>query len=150
MRRVLFAIASLVSFSLLGLSAQAASELDNEKTITTEQIELARNLPRTLVLRVKEGSKQAEVLHVNEKLTDNAATKKQLATATFIKLDSNGKMVGELDRDSSSSSWYFWCGYNNWYYPNYYYWGYRYNYSMYYGYYYGGYNYYYYGWPYYW
>ena len=65
----------------------------------------------------------------------------------FAKANMNGKSKGELDRDSSSSSWYFSC--DPWYgsyYPTYYYYGYAYSYSYYYGYGYGGWSYSYYRW----
>lgn len=129
---------------LLGSFAQA-HELDKEIPVSTEQAALAKDLPRTVVVRVKAGTQEAEVLQSKQLLSATDATKKALANAKFSKISANG----ELDQDSSTSSWYFWCNpYGGHYYPNYSYYGYTYSYSVTYSYYYAGYNYSYYGWPY--
>lgn len=142
MRTLLLAASALVL--AFGLNARA-NELDNEKTVSTEQIQAAQALPKTVVVRIKAGTNQAEVLHINDALAKDEATKMMVSTSSFTKLDASGKMAGELDKDSSSSSWYFCCP--NYYYPTYYYWGYQYTYVSYYSYYYAGYYYNYYGWP---
>jgi hypothetical protein len=144
MRHFLLAVSALVF--TFGVSAHAG-ELDNEKTVSTEQVQLGQALPKTVVIRTKVGSNQHEVLHLNHVLGKDKHTQQLISTSSFIKLDKQGKMAGELDHDSSSSSWYFSCP--NYYYPQYYYGGYQYNYASYYSYYYAGYNYSYYGWPYY-
>jgi len=142
LRSMLFvAIASTVGFTA------EAREIDTEKTVSTEQIELGKDLPKTLVIRKKIGTNETEVMHSNLELGKDDATKQLVSTSSFIKVDKEGKMVGELDRDSSSSSWFFNC--YNWYYPSYYYYGFNYNYVSYYSYAYAGYSYAYYGWPYY-
>lgn len=123
-----------------------AREIDSEKTISTEQIQLGHDLPMTVVVRIKEGTNQVEVLHSKVALKADETSKFLVSTSTFVKLDNKGRMVGELDRDSSSSSWFFCYPYN--YYPYYNYCGYNYLYAPYYGYAYGGYRYSYYGWPY--
>lgn len=145
MKITLRSLVFVLAASLTGFCAQAR-EIDNEKTVTTEQIQLGRDLPKTLVVRVKAGTNETAVMHANSALAADESSKSMVSTSSFIKLDSKGRMMGELDRDSSSSSWYFWYG---GYYPRYYYYGYNYSYYNYYSYYYGGYNYYYYGWPYY-
>jgi hypothetical protein len=147
----------LLSASLLlacTSSVALAGELDHEPLYPVKQIELAKDLPAVVVVRTKIGSKEAEVFHSPEKLAGVEATKKAVAAAKFIKIDKSGVQVGELDRESSSSSWYFYChpgtysGYPAYgYYPNYYYGGYNYQYAPYWAYNYGGYNYNYYGWP---
>lgn len=121
-------------------------ELDSEKTVSTEQARLSRDLPKMLVVRVKKGSTQAEVLHSNVILRADASVRKMLSTSSFVKLDRNGKMPGELDRNSSRSSWFFSYPYS--YYPTYRYCGYNYVYSPCLTYAYGGYSYWYYSWPY--
>ncbi len=136
----------LIATSLLVGAYSQAREIDGEKTVTTEQIQLGQSLPKTVVVRVKANTNQTEVFQVNKALKADESAKQLLSTSSYIKLDSKGKMKGELDRDRSSSSWHF-------HYPNYsgayyYYYGYSYSYVPYYNYYYGGYNYYYYGWPY--
>jgi hypothetical protein len=127
-----------------------AGELDNEKAVTNQQVSLAKDLPATLVMRVNATTKAVEVLHLKDKLpADSSAQSLVLAhTNEFQAADLNAKVTGELDQDSSRSSWYFYYPTYNWYYPTYYYSGYNYYYQPYYNYYYGGYNYYYCGWRY--
>ncbi len=134
----------------LGVSAHAG-ELDKEQTFTTEQVELAKNLPATLVVRVKTATQEVEVLHSSKVIEPTEASKELVSTSSFEKIDVKGGMTGvsELDKDSSSSSWYFCFPNYNYYYPSYNYYGYNYSYSNYYSYYYAGYQYSYYSWPYY-
>ena len=131
-----------------GVSAHA-NELDKETPVSTEQISLAKALPKTVIVRTKVGTNQREILQSKSLLKATAATKKSIASARFAKLDKNGHLAAnELDQDSSSSSWYFWCNPYGGYYPNYNYYGYNYAYALNYSYYYGGYHYAYYRWPY--
>jgi hypothetical protein len=148
MRHLTLAVSALVfAFGLnFSLNLQAR-ELDNEKTVSTEQVQLGQSLPKTVVIRTKAGTNQKEVLHSSAVLSKDNGTKLLVSTSSFVKLDKQGKMAGELDNDSSSSSWYFNCC-SSGYYPQYYYGGYQYSYVAYYSYYYAGYNYSYYGWPY--
>lgn len=141
------ALAVLMMALLAGFSAHAG-ELDNEKSVTNEQIQLAQDLPATLVIRVNESTKEVEVLHSKDRLATDEATKNTVVNSgEFKKMDVKGQMTGsELDQDSSRSSWYFCWPTYNYYYPTYYYYGYQYNYSNYYWYNWGGYSYYYYGW----
>lgn len=146
MTNTLRTLALVVMASLVGFSAQAR-EIDNEKTISTEQVQLGQALPKTVVVRVKAGTNETEVLHAATAIPNNETSKALVSSSSFVKMDKSGKMSGELDRDSSSSSWYFYYGYG--YYPYYGYYGYNYYYRPYYSYYYSGYYYSYYGWPYY-
>jgi hypothetical protein len=133
-------LASAVSFQSF------AGELDNEKTVTNEQVQAAKDLPATLVIRVNNDTKAVEVLHSKALLPAEQASVEAISKQTFTKMDVKSGMTGELDRDSSKSSWYFCWPSFNWYYPSYSYYGYSYNYSSYYNYSYSNYSYYYYGW----
>lgn len=88
-------------------TAMTAREIDNEQTVSTEQIKLGQALPKTLVVRTKVGTHESEVLHLNQVLPPDEKSHHLVSTGSFIKVDSNGKMIGELDRDSSRSSWAF-------------------------------------------
>lgn len=146
---------SLIAFLAAGLTGFSANagELDGEKTISTEQIQLAKYLPKTVVVRTKADGTSAEVVHLSNKLSTDEKTRDAINSLAFTKIDErghSGTAVSELDRDSSSSSWYFYYhSHSHYYYPTYYYYGYWYNYSSYYSYYYSGYYYSYYGWPHY-
>jgi len=146
MANTLRTMVCMLAVTLVGLTAQAR-EIDNEKTVSTEQIQLGQALPKTVVIRIKAGTNEAEVMHAATALPGAEASKALVSSSSFVKLDKNGKMIGELDRDGSSSSWYFCYPYS--YYPYYGYYGYNYYYRPYYSYYYSGYYYSYYGWPYY-
>lgn len=138
----------VAAFALtIGFSAQS-SELDNEASITNHQIQLSKDLPATVVVRVNAATDEIEVLHSEDELAADPSSLETLRDAEFVKIDKNAKIAGELDRDSSSSSWYFWFNYSNWYYPTYSYYGYNYGYTPYYSYNWGGYNYYYCRWNY--
>lgn len=145
MRLVLLA-AAVALVTVTGLNVRA-DELDREKKVTTEQIQLASDLPKTVVIRVKDGSTRSEVLHTKRALPANEASHRFVSTSSFYKLSERGHSSGELDRDSSTSSWYFYCP-TGWSYPTYYYYGYAYYYNPYYTYQWGGYRYSYYRWRY--
>ncbi len=120
----------------------------------------ARSLPGTIVVRHNRESNRLEVLHSRERLSGNLATVNSLASRSFVAVELNKPQRGELDRDTSRSSWFFSLGINPffslnlgygpaaYYTPTYYYSGYAYNYMPYYYYYYGyaPYNYYFYRW----
>lgn len=177
--RLKFLISFLIGISTVLVAAESAiaREIDREKTVTTEQIHLGQALPKTLVVRIKADTHQVEVLHLNQALKADPKNRQLISTSSFIKVNSKGRMVGELDRDSSSSSWGFYMGYPGYgygygngygygygngygygcggysyysscYYPSYSYCGYNYPYVPYYSYYSAGYYYGYYGWPY--
>lgn len=115
-----------------------ANELDNEKSVTNAK-RLAANLPQTLVVR-KDAQGNVSVLHSNKALKPGA----KLDDSKFVAIKNTDKQ--ELDRDSSTSGWYFYWNNYSYSYPTYYYYGYNYNYRPYYSYNYGYYNYYYYRW----
>ena len=100
-------VASL--FATAGFVAQA-NELDNENQFSAEQLQIASALPKTIVIRVKVGTKQAEVLQSNEAFAKNAASQKLVSTSSFVKVDAAGKPLNELDRQSSTSSFGFSMG----------------------------------------
>ena len=124
-----------------------ASELDNEKSVTNQQVALSYDLPKTLVLRVQEGTGRTEAVESKVALSMTEATKAQMDLMNFVEVDPKNPAT-ELDRDSSQSSYYLCFNRYNWYYPQYYYYGYSYNYSSYWSYYWGGYTYYFYRWSY--
>ena len=136
--------------ALLPIESQAQGELDNETTITAEQAQLAANLPATLVVRTNTATGAVEVMHSDVRLEANESSRAAVEAGRFTAMDVRGSMTGELDRDSSSSSWYFCYPNYNWHYPTYYYGGYSYGYSNYYNYGWGGWNYSYYNWGYRW
>ena len=143
-------IAAVAAALLLGPIAHAG-ELEDEKLITNEQMRLSAELPATLVVRTNAESGLTQVLNSRDALPVDEHLAGRLATRpgfVDIRLDET-KQAGELDQDSSQSSWYF-CFPGSWYYPTYYYYGYAYAYSPYGSYYYGGYYYYFYRWSYRW
>ena len=148
---MIFALALTTSFA--GVSAHAG-ELDNEKSVTNQQVQLAKDLPATLVMRVNAKTGEVSAFHSNEKLSADAKMVQTLANEQFAPVDVHaqvaGQAVGELDKSSSTSSWYFCFPSFNWYYPSYYYGGFNYGYTPYYNYGWGGYNYYFYRWNYGW
>ena len=122
-----------------------ANELDQD---VSNQQRMAKDLPRTLVVRVNDKTGEVAVLHSEKVLAQEA--KLNLDDAKFVSVNSQG-MRSELDRDSSTSGWYFyWYNYsyysNYYYYPAYYYGGYNYYYRPYYNYYWNNCNYYWYRW----
>jgi len=148
----LFAAALALTATMTTVSAHAG-ELDNEKSVTNQQVQLAKDLPATLVMRVDQKTGAIQAFHSSLKLPASAEAIQKVSAQTFAPVDLKGQVagraVGELDRASSSSSWYFCFPNYNWYTPSYYYGGYNYGYSPYYNYGYGGYNYYFYSWNYY-
>ncbi len=138
--------ASLFATSLVGGLAQA-NELDSEAKVTNEQVALSKDLPATLVVRTNQATGEVEVMHSAMKLEASAATQAAVGQAAFVKADASQVASGELDNDSSRSSWYF-CWNNRYSYPQYNYYGYSYSYNHYYSYNYSGYNYSYYRWNY--
>ena len=140
-----FILPVLAAALMIGSLAQA-NELDNEAQVTNETKALSKDLPQTLVVRSNPATGEVQVLHTNARLAADMSATAQVAQSVFSKADLTGAQAGtELDRDSSSSSWYF-CwnrGYN---YPYYGYGGYNFSYNYYYGYNWGGWNYSYYRW----
>jgi len=95
---------------MAGFSA-ASHELDREQTVSPQQIQKAKELPQTIVVRVsKKDPSQVEVVHLKEKL----AAGKKVANLKFEKMAMNAEVTGlaydsgnELDARSSTSSWSF-------------------------------------------
>ncbi len=135
----LFSVLALALLASLPVVAQAG-ELDNEDQVKNAQ-RFAADLPQTLVVRVDAAGKVA-VLHSNEKLNAGATVDE----SKFVEMNATDTMRSELDKDSSSSGWYFYWNYYNYYYPTYYYYGYNYYYQPYYSYYYNNCQYYWYRW----
>lgn len=143
------AITVLSTLLLAGVQAQAqkhdqTGELDNESKVTNEQLKASKELPQTLVVRKNDVTGEVQVMHSAEKLS-GTADQSVVTSSNFVKVDASQVVTGELDQDSSRSSWYF-CFNNGWNYPQYNYWGYNYNYNYYSGYSWGGWNYSYYRW----
>lgn len=136
----------MLTLLMLALAIPAfASELDNEKdVINAEQRALAQNLPASLVVRVSESDGSVSVLHSTNAIP--AGDISVINSTEFQAVGANQKLPSELDRDSSTSGWYFYWYNYNYAYPTYYYYGYNYYYQPYYNYYWAGYYYYWYRW----
>ena len=147
----IFAAAVAITATFTAISAHAG-ELDNEKSVTNQQIQMAKDLPATLVMRVDQKTGAVQALHSIAKLPADAAAIQAIAGQTFAPVDLKaqvaGRPVGELDQSSSSSSWYFCFPQYNWFAPSYYYGGFNYGYTPYFNYGFGGYNYSFYRWNY--
>lgn len=150
---VLFA--AIAGAAAVSTSVSFASELDNESSVINEQSARAKDLPGTVVVRVNEATGEASVLEVSERLVADALDMKGAKAvasmdAEFRAIPASGILSSlksnELDRNSSSSSWYAWYNYSYAYAPTYYYWGYTYAYTNYYAYNWYGYAYYWYRW----
>ncbi len=134
----------LVSALMATLATPAfAGELDNEAKIINEQALRAKDLPGTVVVRVNEKG-EASVLETSERLAQDTKTIEAVHKFKFTKIDAAGTQ--ELDRASSTSSWFAWYNRSYYYAPTYYYSGYNYSYWNCYNYAYAGYNYYWYRW----
>lgn len=134
----LFSILTLAF--LATFSVAQASELDNENEVKNQQ-RFAADLPQTLVVRVAQDGTRA-VMHSNELLSKDV----KVDGAKFVEMKATDRMGSELDKDSSTSGWFFYWTNYSWYYPTYAYYGYNYYYQPYYNYYAYGYSYYYYRW----
>jgi hypothetical protein len=141
-----FTLAALAAVLMVGSFAQA-NELDNEAQVTNETKALSKDLPQTLVVRSNSATGEVQVMHTQSRLAADASSLNIVADAQFTQADVNAQVPGggELDRDSSASSWYF-CWNRGYSYPYYWYGGYNFSYSYYYGYNYSGWNYSYYRW----
>lgn len=132
----------LLALTLAPFTAFAGGELDNE-TKNAKRI-AAQYLPQTLVVKV-DAAGAVSVLHSNDALVAGANT--LLDDSKFIPMKNTDSMK-ELDKDSSTSGWYFWWYNQSYNYPAYNYYGYSYYYQPYYNYSYNGCNYYWYRWYY--
>ncbi len=153
-----FLVSGVLAIGLLVASSKSLagipSELDNEASITNEQVRLAADLPGTVVVRTHSTTGEVEVLQVTEKLGTEATSQESVLrragefTSAASLSGTSTPARGELDADSSKNSWYFYFPYSSYYsyWPSYYYTGYSYNYSPYYHFNWGGYGYSYYRW----
>lgn len=127
-----------------GANAFAATNLDNGSTISSEQAALAKDLPGTVIVRVDQKTGEASVLETNQTLSQDTSTVAALHAADYKKISTAGP--DELDRVSSTSSWFAWHHRGHYYAPTYYYYGFSYAYTPCYQYTYGGYYYSWYRW----
>jgi hypothetical protein len=140
-----------LSVLLIAIAAIVANagELDSENGITNKQAQIAESLPGSVIVRVEQATGRVAVLHADQKLETDAASVSQVVNSKeFVQMDVKGNMTGELDRDSSRSSWYFCFNNWSWGYPTYYAYGYSFAYTNYYWNNWGGYSYYWYYWRY--
>ncbi len=146
MRFILSALTVAAMGTLTVGSLAHANELDNEAQVTNETKALSKELPQTLVIRSNPATGEVQVMHTDSRLAADMSATVAVANSAFLKTDLSQSQTGaELDRDSSSSSWYF-CWNNGYNYPYYGYGGYNFAYNYYYGYNYSGWNYSYYRW----
>lgn len=95
----------------LGATGAFAGELDTEATVSAQQVELAKDLPQTVVVRVsKSNPNDIEVAHLPGKLKAG----EKVAKLPFEKMALNEERKGipfhssaELDGTKSTSSWAF-------------------------------------------
>lgn len=135
----------IILTALIGPMAYAG--LKDDKTVSQEQKQLAQNLPATVVVRVHDQTKKIQVRPTKEALPANQQAVQQIADQDFRDMQASDRVSGEeLDRDSSTSSWFFY--FYNWnpYLPTFYYGGYNFNYAPYYTYNYAPFTYYFYRW----
>jgi len=153
------------SMFVLVVGCGTVKSKDSGKTDDASQIQTFKSLPAGVVTRVpvvdgKEVNDQAETKLVDQNSANDGASAEAMWTAG--KTPENLVSKDELDKDSSTQSWYYSCGYSYYSYCNNY--SYGYGYSSYYRYYspysyyngnywpyrynnyhnYGGYNYYHY------
>ncbi len=156
-----------------------AGELDNEKNVIEQAKKtLAKDLPAMVVVRINETTQNVEVFHSDSFIPKEESLSFAKTHGDVFKPLTEKQKRGELDSDSSRSSWFFglrwgfghdrdngrgyhgggysggrynggyYNAYPNYYYPNYNYYGYNYQYLNYSYSYCGGYGYYYYRNPY--
>ena len=140
-------ILMILALALTGFTATTvvAGELDNEAKVINEQALRAKELPQTVVVRIDQKTGEASVLESTETLAQDEKTVAALHTSRgFVKLNAAG--TSELDRTSSSSSWFYYYPRGHYYAPTYYYSNYSYYYQPCYSYTYYGYAYAWYRW----
>jgi len=101
----------ILALALVAGSAATAHESDVVSTVTQQQIEKAKELPQTVVIRRNlKDPKDVAVVHLGEKLAPNT----KLSKAQFEKIALNAEVTGiafdstnEKDARSSTSSWAF-------------------------------------------
>ena len=145
MRLLITAFLAITAIS--ASSAVWAGELDNEGQVTNvDQRAQAANLPATLVVRITRDTNTVSILSSNASIAADSSTVADLDSSKFFSVTADQKVqTSELDRDSSTESWFYFNGFN-YYHPCFYYGGYNYFYTSYFWYAYGPYYYYYYRW----
>lgn len=136
----------ILTLSVLLLGAHlgwANSELDNDRTVSNV-VQKPQALPATLVVRVDSRDQSVAVLHSKEFI--NSSDVAQVINKEFQPMNTEQVALNELDKDSSTSGWYFWLWGANYSNPCYGYNGWWYNYTSYANWNWGYYNYWYYRW----
>ncbi len=119
----MLALSALIAIS----SIAVAHELDNVQPVSQQQIEKAKEIPGTIVIRrAKNNPQEVAVVHLKDKVKPGT----KLTSLQFEKMALNAEKTGiaydsknELDARSSTSSWSFGIYYNpgyNYYRPSYY------------------------------
>ena len=129
----------LCTMLCIPLSSVWANELDRD---ILNQQRLAKDLPKTLVVRVEKTTGAVSVLHSRLALSTSEAP----ADDKFVPMKTTDIMKHELDMDSSTSGCFFYWWNSSYYYPAYNYGGYNYFYQPYYSYNWGNYYYSWYSW----
>lgn len=143
-----FSLVCLFTGAAISFSAANAFGAQ-ENGQSQEQLQHAKDLPGTVVVRIDDKTGEASVLELSATLEVNADNVQAIGENGAFQPIQTARAelpAGELDQNSSSSSWYAWYNYGYFYRPTYYYWGYRYTYSTYYTYNWYGYSYYWYRW----
>ena len=100
MRSVLFSVT--IALALTGGALAHAGELDNEASVTNEQMRLAQDLPQTLVIRSDKDGNEVAVMQLSQKLNPEASA--LVSKGAFVKMALGQTIKGELDRDSSRAA----------------------------------------------
>lgn len=74
--------------------------------------QIPKELPQTVVVRINNSTKSIAVFHSQEYLPGNFESIKKVAGSIYIPVEINKPTRGELDRDTSRSSWFFNLGLN--------------------------------------
>ncbi len=127
---IILAICALLSASP---PAHATDELDRETRIKNAKRLLAENLPKAVVVRVENERENIAVLHSSNSLAPENL--ESVLKGEFEPMKASEMIFGELDRDSSSNSWYFYFWNSQPWLPAFYYYGFNFYYRPYYSYY---------------
>ncbi len=154
MRILMTLAAAVAAFTMTHVSPASANEAGVEtmaRKPSKKQVELAKDLPGTLILRVNNVTGQVEAAHVKERLGKQRLASLAVDESLFVPVDPSNMVeqnaAGEVD--TRAIGWIFSFLNGLWNYPYYSYSNYDYYYSNYYSYPSSGWNYHYYNWPYY-
>ncbi len=141
-----FSLGTLALTTLINHARADGGELDHEGSVTNVDKKAAgAALPATIVVRTDTTNNTRAIIHTDNVLPADASSHALLNDAAFISVSATDRLAGqpknELDRDSSTNSWFFYFDQCNWYRPAFYYYGYNYFYTPYYSYNYGTYAY---------